>query len=539
MMRGRSLEQTIQAALNEPELISLFQEHTVQRAKWQHRLSSIDGRNGTTHPTPPPPSPHSPQASNQTQSGSLPVANCDNIMYTTTIGLGSQQRFSVVIDSGSSDLWVASSWCHGKFCPPVTGYQSNQSSTYEKMKNETQSNFEITYLDGMKVTGEHGMETLHLGESVTVQNQVFAQATSISHGLHACDDVGTLGLGFGAISSHGFPTLLSNLKSLLPHPVFSLYLSHSNDYKLRRNETTGINYPIPDQGPIHAQSELTFGGVNASRYTGCLHWHKLGQFRAKGEIFKGYWDFGLEQILVGNHEIPASKLAMIDSGSTVVVGSRESVGYVAKLLNLQCFSYTVSGHAESVACDHPFGFDIAATSCFGTPTQPIVFVADGTRYELEENDLLRLVSTAQGPICVLDLVGVPGFPGWLLGMNFLRKYYTVFNFGSNALGFARASRVLDTTLCEADAHLNIDQETTYKIVQDEPPAPPKYNWAPSPPRYKYHYAATPSTSLSNGAALDDLLFWIRFVVACLFATAIICVKGFALSRRRQQYEQIR
>ena len=447
MMIERSLQQMLHAALSEPSFQALWSEQQEHRARLHKALGLPSPRNLQSRYV----STTGKKAGSEiaTDHGSSGVANCNNICYSTNVELGGQ-AFPVIIDSGSSDLWVKSAHWPG-------GYDEQKSTTYQNVESQ-ESDFELTYLDQTKVVGTHGYETLKLGD-VVVPHQVFAQVTEIYNNRVLCDEMGVLGLGFSDVSSHNFPALLSNLKASLQYPVFSLYLDEHNDYELRYNQTLEMEVPIPNKPPVAMSSELVFGGVNASRYTGCLEWHDLGQFRQKGETFKGFWDFALDKVTVGQEEILASKLALIDSGSTNVIGSTMAVGQIAKKLSLECFVLTESYPGiEAVECDNPFGFDFSATSCT-EPLEPIVFQADGFSYELGTDEMLREVDTALGAVCVFNIMGVPGFPGWLLGMNFMRKYLTVFDFGSKKIGFAEA-RKCDDTACEEDAYLDINERRT-------------------------------------------------------------------------------
>jgi len=464
MLQQRKLQQALQAARSQPSFQAVWREHEQQRARLHAKLGLPvhHERNLRTRNVSP-----DDRDLREASSGRLQVSNCNNILYTTNIKLGNQE-IPVLIDSGSSDLWVQSSKCDAS-CQDNRNYDQSRSTTFEPVE-ATESDFEIEYLDGTRVVGEHGYETLQLGD-VTIPHQVFAQATSIYNSTKMCDELGLIGLGFGDVSSHAFPALLSNLKTSLDYPMFSLYLNAYNDYELYKNETVDMELPVTGRAPVSKSSELVFGGVNASRYSGCLHWHDLGQFRAKGETFKGYWDFALEKVVVGDTEITSSKLALIDSGSTILAGSSESVGHIAKLLDMVCAVFMESTQdIDLVECDNPFGFDMAFTDCT-TTLQPIVFQADGIPYELDANDMLREIDTGLMPVCMLDLFGVPGFPGWLLGMNFLRRYYTVFDFGDKRLGFADASEY-DDSICPDDAYLNVNSQPDMSLDTLTPTATP-------------------------------------------------------------------
>lgn len=68
-----------------------------------------------------------------------------NTQYFVDITLGSNdQAFTVVPDTGSSNLWVYSSTCHSAACLTHSKYNASQSSTYEADGQD----FDITYGSG-------------------------------------------------------------------------------------------------------------------------------------------------------------------------------------------------------------------------------------------------------------------------------------------------------------------------------------------------------------------------------------------------------
>jgi len=67
----------------------------------------------------------------------------------------------------------------------------------------------------------------------------------------------------------------------------------------------------------------------------------------------------------------------------------------------------------------------------------LVFTIDGREYSLDGRDV---VLNTQG-VCLLAIMGMampPGAPKWILGDVFMRKYYTVFNYGNSSVSFAIA-----------------------------------------------------------------------------------------------------
>src|ERR1051326_3521104 len=87
------------------------------------------------------------------------------------IALGTpSQTFKVVLDTGSSNLWVPSTECNSIACYLHTRYDHSVSSTYKK--NGT--SFEIRYGSG-SLSGFVSQDTFQIGD-LKVKNQDFAEA---------------------------------------------------------------------------------------------------------------------------------------------------------------------------------------------------------------------------------------------------------------------------------------------------------------------------------------------------------------------------
>ena len=127
-------------------------------------------------------------------------------VFLAPITIGNQ-NFQVVVDTGSSDPWVVQP--NFTCADPNTGniltqtdcyfgatYNSSQSNTYARIPNE---NFNITYSDGERLTGDLGFERMTLA-GIAVPQQKFAivdYAAWFGDGYSA----GLVGFAYGTLTS--------------------------------------------------------------------------------------------------------------------------------------------------------------------------------------------------------------------------------------------------------------------------------------------------------------------------------------------------
>jgi len=87
--------------------------------------------------------------SNNTHSSFIHLTNCNNVLWSGPISLGTPPTtFIVDFDTGSSDLWVPDSSCTTN-CPPLPHYNPAKSSTATALDTP----FEIKYADGETAEG--------------------------------------------------------------------------------------------------------------------------------------------------------------------------------------------------------------------------------------------------------------------------------------------------------------------------------------------------------------------------------------------------
>ncbi|WOK95651.1 aspartic proteinase oryzasin-1-like [Canna indica] len=201
----------------------------------------------------------------------ISLKNYMNAQYFGEIGIGTPaQKFTVVFDTGSSNLWIPSSKCYFSIaCYFHPKYKSSQSSTYQKNGKSA----EIHYGTG-SISGFFSDDDVTIGDLI-IKNQDFIEATKepgVTFMVAKFD--GILGLGFKEISVGGSVPVWYNMvnQGLIKDPVFSFWLN--------RNAGEGEG------------GEIVFGGVDPNHYKGEHVYVPVTQ--------KGYWQFNMGDVLIGD-----------------------------------------------------------------------------------------------------------------------------------------------------------------------------------------------------------------------------------------------
>ncbi|KAI8583395.1 hypothetical protein K450DRAFT_223423 [Umbelopsis ramanniana AG] len=319
-----------------------------------------------------------------------------NAQYYGEIEIGTPpQTFSVVLDTGSSNLWVPSTHCSSIACFLHRRYDSTKSDTYKENGTE----FAIQYGTG-SLEGFISNDVLRIGD-ISIDHQDFAESVKepgFTFALGKFD--GIFGLGFDRISVKGVVPPFYHMvnRDLIEEPVFSFYLSNANE---GGDESNG--------------GELVFGGVDDAHFTGDIHYAPVTR--------KGYWEVELEDIKFGGEAIGLDPIgAAIDTGSSLLVAPSD----VAELINKEL------GAEKNWAGQYTL-------DCATKANLPdFCFVFNGKDFCLTPEDYILEVQNQ----CISGFMGLdipaPAGPLWIVGDVFLRKYISVYDYGNSRVGFAKA-----------------------------------------------------------------------------------------------------
>ncbi|XP_071726049.1 cyprosin-like [Rutidosis leptorrhynchoides] len=434
----------------------------------------------------------------------IPLENYMDAQYYGEIGIGTPpQKFTVIFDTGSSNLWVPSSKCYlSVACFTHKKYKSSQSSSYK----ENGKSAEIRYGSG-SISGFFSQDSIKLGDLV-VKEQDFIEATK-EPGVTfvAAKFDGILGLGFKEISVGDVVPVWDNMvnQSLVQEPVFSFWLNRKADE--------------PEGG------ELVFGGVDPKHFKGEHTYVPVTQ--------KGYWQFDMGDVLINDNSTGfCSKgcAAIADSGTSLLAGPTKVISEInqaigaAGIMSQQCktlvdeYGKTIldmllsetrpekicsemklcsfhgshdtsliiesvvdknNGKSTSVRdemcnlCEMavlwmenqirrneseeqiinyvdqlckrlPSPMGESGVDCNSLSSMPnIAFTIGDKQFVLTPEDYILKVGEGEQAQCISGFTALdvppPRGPLWILGDVFMGRYHTVFDYGNSQVGFAEAA----------------------------------------------------------------------------------------------------
>ena len=320
----------------------------------------------------------------------VPINNYEDAQYYGPVAIGTPpQNFEVIFDTGSSNLWVPSKSCISIACFTHSTYNSAKSSSYVK----NGQSFVIEYGSG-GVKGFLSQDTVTWG-SAQVKNQIFAEVTSeqgTSFAVAKFD--GILGMAWQTISVDNVVTVFQNLVSqgLVSQNSFAFYLTRNAG---------------------QAGSVLTLGGYNSTLSKNDWKYVPL--------IAQDYWRIAIDGIQAGSTKINVSGIkGIVDSGTSLLVGDSSIVNPINAVIGK------------------------VSQDCSNLSKLPTVSITiNSVTYTMGPSDYVLQITSGSQTECINGFMSTT-FPAQLantliLGDLWIRKYYTLFDFGNKQVGFATAN----------------------------------------------------------------------------------------------------
>jgi len=327
----------------------------------------------------------------------VPLSNYVNAQYFGEIEIGTPgQVFTVIFDTGSSNLWVPSTRCNSIACFLHRRYDATLSSSYQENGTE----FAIHYGSG-SLEGVISNDVLRVGD-VLIESQDFAESIKepgLTFAFGKFD--GIFGLGYHNIAVKRVVPPFYHMvnRGLIDYPVFSFWLN---------------NQPAGD-GSSYDGGELLFGGIDIDHFEGSIDYVPVRR--------RGYWEVTLDDIKFGGDAVGMEPIgAAIDSGTSLIALPTTLSDLINKEIGAK------KNYAGQYTLD-----------CALVPSLPeFCLVMGGKDYCLEGKDYILEVQNQ----CISGFMGIdipaPAGPLWIVGDVFLRKFYSVYDLEEDRVGFAKS-----------------------------------------------------------------------------------------------------
>ncbi|KAH8555912.1 aspartic peptidase domain-containing protein [Umbelopsis sp. PMI_123] len=349
--------------------------------------------------------------------------------YAIDLSIGTVgQNFTVILDTGSTELWVP-----GPNCPKTqcfgTLFNTQASSTYVA----TSDPISLVYGVGSD-NGTYGRDTVTLG-GYQVQNLSFGVISSAANSSVPVNGEpylnGILGLAFPALTyaykthkAQYDPFIFALWKqNQIPQPIFSIYL-----------------------GPRTAAGEtglVTFGGIDNTKYSGNLQYLQV-QMETYPNITANYYHWnilllGLAATVDGKQSSnflgTSGETVALDTGTTLSYMPQDLVASMLKVIAPNAIYiqgiYVVDCNLASSTGTLDFAFGNAtgnsSTTILRAPISSFVLPADSAS-----------IGTAQNCIWGIIPINIQELGTYLLGDTFLQSFYVVHDFENHTIGMASA-----------------------------------------------------------------------------------------------------
>jgi len=314
--------------------------------------------------------------------------------YYGNIAIGTPpQNFSMVFDTGSSDIWVPSSECstiYYPYCEHHNQYDCTLSKTYFAKGKSAKIQYGIGSISGH--TSEDVVEIAGLKT-----NQTFIEALIVEDLSYTQIPDGIMGMAYPSLASDKATPVFNNLvkQGLVEKAIFAFHL----DRKSNQSKDGG---------------ELILGGYDESKFEGDLHYHDV--------VEEKYWTIQMDSLKVGGKGTVACKggcRAIVDSGTSFIAAPSTDAANIADALG---------------AYINPFKslYEIDCNSKMPNMT----FVLSGHGYQLNFDQYI--IEDPTSGYCYLQLLPLSS-DLWILGDTFMGPFYTVFDMEKNRVGLSGGS----------------------------------------------------------------------------------------------------
>ncbi|CAO3666846.1 unnamed protein product [Umbelopsis ramanniana] len=320
------------------------------------------------------------------------------VQYVAVIGVGNPPtNYTLIVDTGSSNIHIGSS----------KAYVKTATST------DLNSTFDIEY-ESANATGEMYKDQVMVSPSLIITDQIIGVVSKPISDINGVD--GIIGLG-----PTGLTNGTSTYEKLIPTTMDNLF-----SQKKIPSDQFAISFQ-PSTTESDANGEITFGGIDASKFTGSMTYVPITTASPASE----FWGIDASASYgTGMTSIFNSTSGIVDSGTTLTSFSSDA--------------YLAYQRATGAVLDKTTGL-LTVTAAQYAAMQSIYFDIGGIKYEFTPNAQIfpRNLNTRVGGdankiyLIISERAPIPGSNfGFVLGQTFMERFYVTFDAGNNRIGFA-------------------------------------------------------------------------------------------------------
>lgn len=353
-------------------------------------------------------------------------------LYTATLKVGSPaQEVQVMIDTGSSDLWFISS---GNSQCKVNGgsIDCDKYGVFDKLKSSTwhdnKTDYSISYYDGDKASGTMGQDNITFADGFLIENANFAVIDNTT------SSIGVFGVGYPELEA--VKSKYTNLpfamkeQNLIAKVAYSLYLDSRDavqgyilfggiDHAKYTGDLKAFDIVQSNDKYVYSQIPLTSVASSLNNYTNAYGLPAGSNHPKVGAvIYNGTDSFN------GGVDLKDTP-TLLDTGTTYSYLSKDQVESIVGLYGN--VTYNDAGKAYEVPC------------WVGNPGNYLEFNFKNEQYiKVPTSEFVISVGTyASGAeLCVFGIL--PGTHS-ILGDNFMRSVYAVFDLEDHVISIAQAA----------------------------------------------------------------------------------------------------
>ncbi|KAF8375428.1 hypothetical protein PRIPAC_81857 [Pristionchus pacificus] len=331
---------------------------------------------------------------------SQPFIDYYDDFYLGDIGLGTPyQNFTIVLDTGSSNLWVIDAACTTTACKgdPRSGYKKHQFDTTKSTTFVKTSQPFILFYGSGECRGYISTDVLNLA-GLVYPTQGFGVSTSIASVFGQQPMDGILGLGWPALAVDGVVPPIQNLLDQLDQPIFTVWLDRH--VKPAEDKLGGL---------------ITYGGLDSENCDAQVDYVTLSS--------KTYWQFPINGFSIGSYSSNTKAEVISDTGTSWIGAPAAAV----------------QGIVKATGAKFDFRNELYTVPCTGSYPD-MIFTIGGKAYNIPSSEYVLDLELGKGN-CALTLFEENGGgfgPSWTLGDTWIRTYCQIHDVGQGRIGFARA-----------------------------------------------------------------------------------------------------